>query len=124
MIAIGERDLRRSQRVERYWHRCGHRSFIIILLAFVISSRWGISEDLAVPVGGEVAVGHDTGLTVYAKSFTDSYTEEGQAADYVSELELRRDGEAVAEQTVRVNNPLEYEGFRIAASSHLVWQRM
>ncbi|MGO1857840.1 cytochrome c biogenesis protein ResB [Ancrocorticia populi] len=89
-----------------------HISFIIILLAFVISSRWGISEDLAVPVGGEVAVGHDTGLTVYAKSFTDSYTEEGQAADYVSELELRRDGETVAEQTVRVNNPLEYEGFR------------
>lgn len=89
-----------------------HLSFIIILLAFVISSTWGIEEDIAVPIGREVEVGHDTGLTLVAKSFKDSYTEEGRSSDYVSELELRRGDDVVAEQEVRVNNPLLYEDFR------------
>lgn len=94
-----------------------HLSFIIILLAFVISSTWGIEEDIAVPIGREVEVGHDTGLTLVAKSFKDSYTEEGRPSDYVSELELRRGDDVVAEQEVRVNNPLLYEDFRYHQSS-------
>ena len=94
-----------------------HLSFIIILLAFVISSTWGIEEDLAVPVGREVEVGHDTGLTVLATSFKDSYTEEGRPSDYVSELEIRRGDEVVAAQEVRVNSPLEYGEFRYHQSS-------
>lgn len=94
-----------------------HLSFIIILLAFVISSTWAIEEDLAVPIGREVEVGYGTGLTLHATSFKDSYTEEGRPSDYVSELELRRGDEVVAAQEVRVNSPLEYGGFRYHQSS-------
>lgn len=89
-----------------------HLSFIVILAAFVISASFGIEEDLAVPVGGTVEVGHDTGLTLTALSFSDTYTEQGRPADYVSELQLRRGDEVVAQQEVRVNSPLEYGGFR------------
>lgn len=89
-----------------------HLSFVIILAAFVISATFGVEEDLAVPVGGTVEVGHGTGLTLTALSFSDTYTEQGRPADYVSELQLRRGDEVVAQQEVRVNSPLEYGGFR------------
>ncbi len=94
-----------------------HLSFIVILVAFVITAALGVEEDLAVPVGGTVEVGHGTGLTLTALSFTDSYTEEGRPADYVSELQLRRGDEVVAQQQVRVNSPLEYGGFRFHQAS-------
>ena len=89
-----------------------HLSFIIILAAFVISATFAIEDDLAVPVGGTVEVGHDTGLTLTALSFSDTYTDQGRPADYVSELQLRRGDEVVAQQHVRVNEPLEHGGFR------------
>ena len=94
-----------------------HASFIIILLAFVVSSVWGIEDDLAIPVGGSVDLGHDTGLTAHALSFTDSYTEEGQPSDYVTELEIWDGDTVVASQEVRVNTPLDYGGFRFHQSS-------
>lgn len=89
-----------------------HLSFVIILAAFVISATFGVEEDLAVPVGGTVQVGHGTGLALTALSFSDTYTAQGRPADYVSELQLRRGDEVVAQQLVRVNSPLEYGGFR------------
>lgn len=94
-----------------------HGSFIIILLAFVVSSTWGVEEDLPIPVGGSVDLGHDTGLAAHAVSFKDTYTEDGQPADYVTELQLLDGGEVVAEQEIRVNTPLDYGGFRYHQST-------
>lgn len=94
-----------------------HLSFILILAAFVISSTWGIEEDLAVPVGGSVPVGHGTDLSVQALSFKDSYTETGRPADYVSVIQILDGDEVLAEQEVRVNSPLDYGGFRFHQSS-------
>ncbi|MFT3944986.1 MAG: cytochrome c biogenesis protein ResB [Ancrocorticia sp.] len=121
-VLVDDKDPEHSFYADRYsWSGVGtviaHISFIIILLAFVISSTWGIEEDIAAPIGREVEVGHGTGLTLVATSFKDSYTEEGRPSDYVSQLELRRGDAVVATQEVRVNNPLEYEGFRYHQSS-------
>ena len=89
-----------------------HLSFIIILLAFVISATWGIEDLKSIPVGGSVEVGHGTDWTLTAESFQDSYTEEGRPADYVSELELSSPTGVLKTQEVRVNSPLSYGGFR------------
>ncbi len=94
-----------------------HVSFVIILLAFVISARFGVEEQLSLPVDREVELGHDTGLTALVVSFQDTYTEDGQASDYVTDLQLLRDGEVVVQQDVRVNTPLVYSGFRFHQNS-------
>lgn len=87
-----------------------HLSFVIILAGFVVSGAFGFKESSFIaPVGVPVAVGHDTGLTVEAKSFTDSYYPDGTPKDYVSDLVLTKNGAQVARQETRVNSPLIYD---------------
>lgn len=121
-VLVDDKDPSRARYADRNaWSGIGtviaHVSFVIILLAFVVSSTWGIDEDMPVPVGGTVEVGHGTGLTLHAISFRDSYTEEGRPSDYVSELQLLQGDSVVAEQEVRVNQPLNHAGFRFHQSS-------
>jgi len=88
-----------------------HLSFVVIMLGFVVSATTGFRvESFIAPVGVAVPVGHGTGLTVKALSFTDSYYENGQPKDYVSDLQLTKDGQQVARQETRVNTPLIYDG--------------
>ena len=94
-----------------------HLSFIVILLAFLISAKMGIEEDLAVPVGGDVEIGHGVEGTIHAVSFQDVYTDEGRPADYVSVLQIRSGDQVIQEQEVRVNSPLSYGGFRFHQST-------
>lgn len=84
-----------------------HLSFVVILAGFVVSANTGFKDNnFIAPVGVPVAVGHDTGLTIEAKSFTDSYYADGTPKDYVSDLLLTRNGAQVARQETRVNTPL------------------
>lgn len=111
------RDPSRSIYADRFaWSGIGtvlaHLSFIVILAAFVISSTWGIDDLKIVPVGGTVEVGHGTDLKLTANSFTDSYTEDGRPADYVTDLSLFDPTTEVARQEVRVNSPLAYGPLR------------
>lgn len=94
-----------------------HLSFVTILAAFVVSSTWGIEEELAVPVGRPIEVGHGTGITLEATSFQDTYTEDGRPSDYVSHLVAREGESVVAEQDVRVNTPLRWGKFRYHQAS-------
>ncbi len=88
-----------------------HVSFVVLVLGFVTSASTGFREDaFVVPVGTTVAVGHGTGLAVEARSFTDTYYPSGEPKDYASDLVLHQGDSAVARQTVRVNNPLRYDG--------------
>jgi cytochrome c biogenesis protein len=57
-----------------------------------------------------VDVGGGTGLTLLARSFSDSYYANGAPSDYSSDLVLYRDGQEVASKTIRVNEPMEYDG--------------
>jgi len=95
-----------------------HLSFVVILLGFFLSATTGFKEpQFTAPVGQRVAVGHDTGLTVEAKSFSDTYYANGSPKDYSSDLVLYKDGVQVDRQIVRVNHPLKSFGISFYQSS-------
>lgn len=88
-----------------------HLSFVIILIGGLVVATWGFrNNDLAVPVGSTVEVGYDTGLSVEAEYFSDSYYANGAPSDYASKLVLYKNGTPVKTQIVRVNHPLRYDG--------------
>ena len=101
-----------------------HLSFVVILLGFFLSATTGFKEtQFTAPVGSKVQVGHDTGLTVEAKSFSDAYYPDGAPKDYASDLILYKNGVQVERKTIRVNQPMTWDGvsfyqsfFGIAAS--------
>jgi cytochrome c biogenesis protein len=85
-----------------------HLSIILILGGAMLGATGFRDERFVAPVGSLVDVGNGTGLTVQATSFMDSYYESGAPADYAAHLVLYEDGQQVAEQTIRVNQPLRY----------------
>jgi cytochrome c biogenesis protein len=88
-----------------------HLSFVLILLGFVLTATTGFKDNqVTVPVGEKVAVGHGTGLTVEATSFSDTYYANGSPKDYASDLVLYKGGQQVTSRTVRVNHPMRYAG--------------
>lgn len=96
-----------------------HASFVIILIGVLVSTTFAFKNpNLPVPVGTRAEVGHNTGLSIEATSFTDKYTEKGRPVDYFSSLILYKDGVKVGEQTVRVNTPMRYEGVAIHQASY------
>ncbi|MCE1177843.1 MAG: cytochrome c biogenesis protein ResB [Micrococcales bacterium] len=88
-----------------------HTGFVVVILGALVSANTGFKlANLPVTVGTQSAIGHDTGLSVEATNFTDSYYEDGQPKDYASDLVLYKDGARVAGKTIRVNQPLRYDG--------------
>jgi cytochrome c biogenesis protein len=88
-----------------------HVSFVIILVGFFLSATTGFKNtNFVAPVGSTVAVGNGTGLSVKAMSFNDSYYENGEPKDYVSDLIVYKNGVQAGRQMVRVNQPLRLEG--------------
>lgn len=95
-----------------------HASFVIILAAFAVSAFTGFEENLDIAVGDTAEVGFDTGLTVEAVSFEDTYDEMGRPLDYVSHLVVKRGDQVVADQDVRVNSPIVVDGVRFHQASY------
>lgn len=93
-----------------------HLAFILIMVAFILTSTMAYDEYLTVPVGGTAEV-PGTNMTVTALSFQDSYTDEGRPSDYVSHIVVRDDDVVVGEQDIRVNDPLGYDGYRFHQTS-------
>src|SRR5450631_1449317 len=88
-----------------------HLSFVVILIGFFLSATTGFKDaSFTAPVGQRVEVGHGTGLSVEAKSFSDVYYADGSPKDYSSDLVLYKNGVPVQEQTVRVNHPMSRDG--------------
>lgn len=88
-----------------------HAAFVVIMAGFVVSSLTGFrDEQFTLTVGSPAEVGHGTGLVAEARSFADTYYDDGTPKDYVTDLVLYRDGQQVAQQDVRVNAPLNYDG--------------
>jgi len=88
-----------------------HLSFVIILLGFFLSATTGFKDtQFTAPVGQKVEVGHGSGLTVEARSFSDAYYPDGSPKDYVSDLVLYKNGIQVDRQMVRVNQPMSRDG--------------
>ena len=88
-----------------------HVSFVVILLGFFLSATTGFKDtQFTAPVGSKVEVGHGTGLSIEAKSFSDTYYPDGAPKDYSSDLILYKNGVKVDQQIVQVNHPLSWDG--------------
>lgn len=90
----------------------GHVSLVLILLGAIVGSSWGFrNQYFVVPEGSTVLTGTETGLALKLIDFTDSYnTENGAPSDYASQVVLLKDDQQVAAHTIRVNEPLSYDG--------------
>lgn len=95
-----------------------HAAFVLILLGVLITNNTGFQDDeFVVPVGMDpVAVGHGTGLSVKAYSFTDKYHDDGSPMDYAADVEVLRDGKPVKRHILRVNEPLTVDGIKMNQS--------
>lgn len=94
-----------------------HLAFVIILFGVFVTSTFGFDDTLYITVGTSEDIGHDTGMVVEARSFSDTYHPGGQPADYVSELVLYQDGAVVEDREVRVNSPLRHDGVKVHQAS-------
>lgn len=90
----------------------GHISLVLILLGAIVGATFGFKNQyFVVPEGSAVLTGTEAGLSLKLIDFTDSYyTTNGAPADYTSQVVLLKDGQQVAAQTIRVNDPLTYDG--------------
>jgi cytochrome c biogenesis protein len=90
----------------------GHLALLLILAGAVIGSAFGFSEPgFLVTEGFSAAVPGRSGLTLELEAFRDTYyPTTGAPADVASDIVLRQDGTEVARKTVRVNDPLRYDG--------------
>ncbi len=90
----------------------GHISLVLILLGAIVGSTFGSRNDyFVVPEGSTVLTGTEPGLSLRLIDFTDSYNATtGAPEDYTSQVVLLHNGQQVAAQTIRVNDPLTYNG--------------
>ncbi len=101
-------------RIARFGTLLTHAGLVLVMVGAVLGGPMGAFEEpgFAVPVGSTRAVGHDTALSIRVEDFADEYHPDGRPKDYRSEAVLLDDGREVARQTIRVNEPLVYNGVR------------
>jgi cytochrome c biogenesis protein len=96
-----------------------HLSFIIIIAAFCTTALASSEKLLTLPAGGDpVEVGQGTPFTLQATAFEATIADDGRPLDYVSHLVLRQGEAVVAEQDVRVNEPLTHSGVRFHQTTY------
>jgi cytochrome c biogenesis factor len=97
---------RRRQRLRGMGEVLVHLGFLLIFAGFVLGSGFGTRvQGVAVPVGGEAAVG-DTGLTLRVDNVDFVRGPAGRVWDTVSEVAVLRGGQTLASGTTRTNHPL------------------
>ncbi|TAK36789.1 MAG: hypothetical protein EPO30_11310, partial [Lysobacteraceae bacterium] len=103
-------------RYARFGSLVGHVSLVLLLLTAAVGSRVSYADDgFVVPEGSTREVGL-AGLSARVASFEAEYYTTGQPKDFRSDLILLRDGSEVARKTIRVNEPLDYDGVRFYQS--------
>lgn len=91
-----------------------HAGLVLILVGAAASGALGYTQGIlltdgeALPVG---AIGAKGTIVVENRGFSAPRSESGAFLDFATDLALYVDGEEVAEQVVRVNEPLHYEGW-------------
>ncbi|HEY5628982.1 MAG TPA: cytochrome c biogenesis protein ResB [Candidatus Limnocylindrales bacterium] len=99
----------------------GHVSLVLILAGAIIGSTFGYrNTQFVIAEGSTLPTGTEAGLALKLIDFTDTwYTGVANLpSDYASQVELYRDGTKVAAQTIRVNEPLSYNGATYYQSSY------
>ncbi len=94
-----------------------HLGLVLMLVSALLGGIVGRADRaFAIPEGSVRPVGFGTDLAVRLESFADEYYPEGPPMDYRSELVVYKGGAEARRQTIRVNEPLEYDGWRFHQS--------
>jgi len=88
-----------------------HISIVVILAGAMVGSLWGFRDSqFMLAEGSTSAIPTVAGAAITLNSFKDTYSPTtGAPLDYVSDVTVTQDGQAVARQQVRVNEPLRYK---------------
>ncbi len=99
----------------------GHVSLVMILAGAIVGTTYGYrNPEFVLAEGATLPTGTEPGLSLKLIDFTDTWytTVESTPSDYASQVELYKDGVKVAAQTIRVNEPLSYNGATYYQSSY------
>jgi cytochrome c biogenesis protein len=90
----------------------GHLGLLFILAGAVAGSTFGFSEPrFAIAEGASAPVPTRAGLSLELVAFRDAYyPATGAPSDFASDVVLYQEGAAVARKTIKVNDPLRYDG--------------
>jgi cytochrome c biogenesis protein len=91
-----------------------HTGLVLFLVAAAVTSRFGFEQGLVVAEGESLTVqpiGTPGLLLVRNLGFDAPGFETGRPTDFTTHLAVYRDGKQIAEKTIRVNDPLEVDGF-------------
>jgi cytochrome c biogenesis protein len=94
-----------------------HTGLILFIVAAAVTARFGDEQPLLLVEGGSLTVqpiGSPGVLVVKNLAFdAPGFLETGQARDFTTELAVYRNGQEIAHKTIRVNDPLEVEGYTL-----------
>jgi cytochrome c biogenesis protein len=94
-----------------------HLGLILFIVAAAVTAKFGDEQPLLLVEGGSLTVqpvGAPGILVVKNLGFdAPGFLETGQARDFTTDLEVYRDGALLARKTIRVNDPLEVEGYSL-----------
>ncbi|MBI2862692.1 MAG: cytochrome c biogenesis protein ResB [Chloroflexi bacterium] len=94
-----------------------HLSLVFFLVGALVTITFGSRDDeFVVAEGSTGTVAFAPNLLVYVDRFADEYYPEGPPKDYYSDVVLYDNGVEVKRQTIRVNEPMEYQGVRFHQS--------
>ena len=92
-----------------------HTGLVLFLVAAAVTARFGDEQGLVVAEGESLTVqpiGTPGLLLVRNLGFeAPGFLETGQASDFTTHLAVYREGQQVAEKTIRVNDPLAVDGY-------------
>ena len=94
-----------------------HLGLILFIVAAAVTTKFGDEQPLLLVEGGSLTVqpiGSPGILVVKNLAFeAPGFAETGQARDFTTELAVYRDGREIAHKTIRVNDPLEVDGYTL-----------
>ncbi len=91
-----------------------HLSLLLLIIGIVAGVFFGFRNNsfvVAETASGDI--GYGTGLSVFLKSFTDVYWEDGSPKNYSSDVDIYENSVKVKSGTISVNHPMKYKGVRI-----------
>ncbi|MCL5073973.1 MAG: cytochrome c biogenesis protein ResB [Actinobacteria bacterium] len=90
-----------------------HLSLFLFVIGFILGSSIGFRDASFIIAEDNIKnIGHNTGISLGLKSFTDEYWTDGTPKDYRSEVAVFENGKEVKRGTIKVNHPLIYKGIR------------
>jgi len=104
----------------KYMTFVSHLGLILFLFGGMMTNLAGYQRFLIIPDGASqplYPVFHPQQMQVLNKGFTVEYYEDGRPKDYYSDLIVYKGGEEAARGRIRVNEPMDFDGFRFHQNS-------